>query len=79
VAYSNEPTQEEMAISSPFKTCTLQASCIFSRKPKHLEAFQMFFQKKHSCRNNMTYSAVLQQISQGHGISSLSGDSGRTQ
>lgn len=39
----------------------------------------MFFPKKHSCRNNTTYSAILQQISQGHGIPSLPGDSGRTQ
>lgn len=45
VAYSNEPAQEERAISSPIKICRLQASYIISRKPEPLEAFQMFFPK----------------------------------
>lgn len=45
MAYSNEPAQEEMAISSPFKICRLQASYIIPRKPEHLQAFQMFFPK----------------------------------
>lgn len=34
-----------MAISSPFKICRLQASYIISRKPEHLETFQMFSPK----------------------------------
>lgn len=45
MADSNEMAQEEMASSSPFQICRLQASNIITRKPGHLEAFQMFFPK----------------------------------
>lgn len=45
MADSNEPAQEDMATSSPFKIWRLQASNITTRKPGHLEAFQMFFPK----------------------------------